>query len=234
MRTVNLDPLKQFTYNQHENQGFSFMLLNNKLQGLHTPFMCKDYLQDIFWTEYTKAPAADVYGLTWKRDSLELGDRFPLAILGGKFIMKNHAPYLLEFLNRFEAPLGITPTTIDTTQYPEVVVCWMDKEWTSNGPLLSSYTSLIRISGAYKGGDPIAYLKSLNKPLMNLKTFATLWTPDPYFMTPDISRLNMTITRFAALLHGNRPTIKWTDLKSSNAAHNCGIMGYAGFPQVAV
>lgn len=231
---IDLDPLKKFNYSQLPNYGFNFVLLNEKLQALHTPFMCKDYLQDMFWAEYTKAPASAVYGFTWGRDSFKLSGRFPLAIMGGKFNMKNHAPYLLELLNRFEAPLGITPTTIDETQYPAVVVCWMDKEWTSNGPMLSAYTSLIRLSGAYKGGDPIAYLKSMSKPVLDPKTYAQLWVPDPAFMTPDIGRLARTLPRFAALLQGKRPIAKWEDSKSMEAAHNYGIVGYTKFPEVKV
>lgn len=235
MIKIDESPLKTFAYSQIQNYGFSFVLLNEKFQALHTPFMCKDYLQDMFWAEYTGATEQTVYGLTWGKGSFSVEqDRFPLCVLGGKFKMKERIPYLTELLNRFEAPLGIPLTVIEETQHDHAIVCMMPKAWTTNGPMLSSYTSLIRISGAYKGGDPIAYLKELNKPVMCPKTYKQLWTPDPSYMTPDIGRLSTTLPRFAALLHGNRPVTEWADTKNMTAAHNLGIMGFTGFPTYTV
>lgn len=231
MIQIDEKPLKTFAYDQIQNYGFSFVLLNEKFQALHTPFMCKDYLQDMFWAEYTNATESTVYGLTWGKGSFSVDQpTFPLCVLGGKFKMKEHVPYLRELLNRFEAPLGIPPTVVEETQSDHAIVCMMPAAWTSNGPMLSSYTSLIRISGAYKGGDPIEYLKTLNKPMMDPKTYKPLWTPDPSYMAPDIGRLGVTLPRFAALLHGKRPVTEWADTKSMGMAHNLGIMGFTQFP----
>ena len=233
---IALDPLNKFGYNQIDNHDFRFVLLDGKLRALHSPFMCKDYLQDIFWAEYTKAPEATVYGLTWKGGMVDMAmPTFPLAVLGGKFDIAGHAPYLLEFLNRFEAPLGIPFTSIDVPDNERrTVICWMDKDWTVSGPLLSAYTSLIRIAGAYKGGDPIDYLKTLTRPLMDPRTYNQLWKPDPPHITPDVSRISIILPKLNALFHGKRPTSKWADTQRMSIAHNLGIMGDSTFPTVAV
>src|SRR5690349_3535984 len=100
---VDLKPVKSFRYSQLNNRGFSFALLNKEGKALHTPFMCKDYLQDIFWSENTGA-SGGIYGLKWEKGIVDniKARRFRVAILGGEFKMRHRVPFIKKLINAFD------------------------------------------------------------------------------------------------------------------------------------
>lgn len=223
---VDLTPISEFRYCQISNHLFQFLLLDKNNRALHSPFECKDYLQDIFYCEITGKPSK-IYGIDWHQGMLDINvETFRLALSGGKVTLDGRVEMLQNFLNLFEIQLGISPSKVSKTDDPKIIVVDFSKEWTSNGPLLSAFTTLIRLSGTYDGGNPIEYLSSL----LQYKVPANRPQGFPDYMLVDIKRLDNTLPKFAALMEGKRPEHQWTDFKSIMFVHDTGVVGFKNFP----
>ena len=219
--TIDLTPLENFQYSQISNYHFEFMLLTSELKVVHSPFECKDYLQDIFYCEHNNK-ASSIYGLKWKRGMYDVeAERHYLALSGGAVTLNEHAEPLQKFLNAFEEALDIEPTVISLTEDPKFIVLNFSRDWTINGPMLSAYTTLIRISGAYIDGDVMQYLLKIRDNDIKY----------PSYVEVEAGRLRAyNLPRLAALLEGKRPEHKWSDLASISSAHNTGITMFSAFP----
>jgi hypothetical protein len=228
--TVDISPLKTFNYNQIPNHNFCLALVGPDYKILHTPSTCKDYLQDMFWCEYTKH-TADIYGLKWTPGIIDLTQkRFYLALFGGDVVLSEIKDWLQEFINYFDDSQKIDRTIVMETTDPKVLVVEFDREWTLSGPMLSAFTTLIRVSGPYKGGDPIPYLIEMyNMAKTNAPNIINMIVPK--YSIVDISRLTRTFKRLLALLAGKVFSYDWNNIKNTMSAHETGIVGYADFPE---
>lgn len=224
---VDLTPIHNFQYCQISNFNFQYLLLDENMKALHSPFQCKDYLQDIFYCEYTNR-SGGIWGIHWQPGRVNTNVKtFHLALMWLNADMTQRIKPLKKFIHVFEKSLGIKPKSkIHETDNNGIIVVEFSKEWTNNGPLLSAFTTLLRISGAYSDGDPLEYLKELKAP-------ATL-VPD--YMKVDVNRLRKgtMLERFAALLQGLRPEHNWADFANMNYVHDTGIVGFNKFPEVEV
>jgi hypothetical protein len=222
---IDLTPLENFQYNQISNHKFEFMLLTPDYRVVHSPFECKDYLQDIFYCEHN-GRTSSIWGLRWKPGMYDVNaDRFNMALSGGKVMLEKHAKPLQKFLNAFEEALDIEPTTVSNTDDPKFIVLNFSRDWTINGPMLSAYTTLIRIAGAYKKGDVMQYLLKLRD--------GDIKHPD-YVEIEKERMIKGNLPKLAALMEGKRPERRWSDLDSIGMAHNEGITEFEGFPVSAV
>lgn len=226
MLTIDLTPVSEFRYNQISNHNFSFLLLDKDLRAVHSPFMCKDYLQDIFWSEYT-GNTAEIYGISWKQGMFDVSvDRFNMALLGGKECLKERKEQLEAFLNVFGKAQEIPDCVVHETDSMFNVVLEFHKGWVQSGPLLSAFTALIRLSGAYSVGDDMEkYLKNLSKFVNEKHDF-------PKYMTPDINRMDIALPRLLALLQGKTIDFPWEKFDSVGKAHNYGLVGFSEFPTI--
>lgn len=216
---LNEEPVYPLKYNQISNYGFQFVLLD-KNQYLHTPVMCKDYFQDILWSEYLKKNTSNVYGLSWEPGRVDFKrGRLRMAIDGGAVSMAKRVPYLEKFLNAFEDSLGFKRSVVIPTTNTKVLVVDFSKEWTTCGPLISAFTTLIRISGLYTGGDAFEYLSS---PMEN----------PPAYMKVEIARLKSTLPKLKSLLAGNTFNFPWEKLSMAMYAHGMGIMNLTDYVKV--
>jgi hypothetical protein len=228
---IDTKPIHYFSYSQIANQGFTFALLDGD-RYLHTPFMCKDYLQDIFWSEHT-GKEGSVCGLVWKPGMIAKdAPRYRFGLHGGKVELAPHAPYLQQFLNTFEESLKFNRTEVMTTDDPHLIVVDFPRAWTESGPMISAYTTLIRVAGAYKGGDIKEYMATINKPLLEPGTYKQLWKPEPGYMAVEIQRLNVNFPRIMALLAGKMPHTTHAEVSTMSLAHYQGIMSFPKFPTV--
>ena len=225
---IDTKPTHEFSYSQIANHGFTFALLDGN-RYLHTPFMCKDYLQDIFWSEAT-GKEGNVCGLVWKPGMLKQAPRYRFGLHGGRVKLDDHTELLQEFLNHFENALGFNRSEVLETEDPYLIVVDFPAEWAASGPMISAFTTLIRAAGAYQGGDPLKYLQSINKPLLEAGTYKQLWKPDPPYMAVEIQRFGTTLPRLAALLKGRKPDTTHADVATMSQAHYMGVMSYPKFP----
>ena len=233
---INTDPKYKFYYHQYANNDFTFALLDGD-RYLTTPFMCKDYFQDIFYAEYT-GKSGDVCGMVWEKGKFELTPRMRMAVYGGKDEMASRAANLQAFINAFDVAQGIDPTTVLVTDDPKLVVVEFSKDWTVSGPMISALTTLIRVAGMYtQGQDMVEYLKSMARPLFD-KSYKKQWDPTFAYMTVEVQRLwtpqdheHSTLPKLLALLKGKKSKAKWADMKSMSHAHGFGIMYDTEFPR---
>lgn len=229
MLTVDLSPINEFRYSQVDNYNFQYILLDENLRAVHSPFMCKDYLQDIFYCEYT-GNSAGIWGINWKPGMLNINvDYFHMVLHGGSIEMRSKIPTLLSFVNQFELAQGIPLTEIEETEDDKMIVIKFSKQWTQNGPLLSAYTTLLRIGGTYSLEEtPIEYLQRL------LKEYKQTPVPFHQYMLHDVQRLPSFLEKLNALLYGQKVEHDWKSFSSIGLVHNTGIMGYKNFPKLAV
>lgn len=231
---VDLSPVKSFRYIEISNYLFQFLMLGENHQALHTPFQCKDYLHDIFFTESTGIPT-DVYGISWRKGMLNTDvDFFNMALNGGSVELEGYIPAFQSFLTVFETALGIPATIVSPTDDSKTIVLTFHKDWTVGSPILSAYTTLIRLAALYEGGDVLEYLHKIHEYKNPEKKPANL----PKYMSKEIGRLDRTLNRLAALLQGKRPDDVWANHVGTDNVirdvHDLGIFNYVNFPQVSV
>ena len=223
--TIDLSPLEEFRYNQISNHKFEFMLVNFDMKVVHSPFECKDYLQDIFWCE-TRKRTSSVYGLSWKPGMFDISTpHFYLALSGGSETLDSRIEPLVKFINAFEEKLEIEPTVgYETENSKKLIVLKFSRDWTINGPMLSAYTTLIRAGGAYEDGDVLQYLIDLYQNKLK----------HPDYVSVERKRLSRNLPKLAALLQGKRPEHKWEDTDTIGMAHDTGITEFDDFPTAEV
>lgn len=248
-------PKFRVQYSQLMNFDFDLALLNEKLVALHEPVMCKDYFQDAFWCEYNDKEQ-EVYGFKWKPGTLSTElPTYMLAVRWKDRNMRARRDRMQEFLNMFDAAQSFMPTAVIETHDDDVVIAQFDRQWMALGPpMLSAFTSLLRLSPAYPGGSPVEWFKQLGqlyKPHVGWNTdvipasqkkqhgFSPLWAKpelDPPFIWPEVQRLGSeTLTpKLMALLAGRKCELSWTKLPTASTAHSSGVINHNGFPKEKV
>lgn len=231
--TLEIDyaPISEFRYNQISNYEYQFLLIDKNNKALHTPFECKDYLQDIFYCEYVKKNS-NIYGISWKPGMLDIDvEYFRVVLMGGREELEGKIPALQKFINVFDSAQGIPLSKVYPTTNPKNIVVEFHKLWTENGPKLSAYMTLLRLWGAYtEEEDVLEYLKKIIKELRYDKFSG------PLFMRKDIYNLSIEnrLGRLAALLAGVKVQHNWSDFSSIEEVHDTGLMEYEEFPTVEV
>lgn len=226
--TVDLSPVNNFHYCQISNHDFNYLIADADYRALHTPTPCKDYLQDIFFTEYT-GETSDVYGLKWNKGMLDMSQEyFNLVIMGGKYEMESKIPQIEAILQTLDKAQGIPLTQVLPTTNPKHILIKFHRDWTRNGPTLSAYTSMVRISAYYQGEDPMEFLEKMMSYNGDDK-------PEdlPVYMQVEIRRLPKTIKKFAALYEGEKAECPWENFKglgSTTSIHDMGIVNFQEFP----
>ena len=150
MITVTPFPGPAAFYNQITGVPIKLALLDPKTHTeLHTPVMCKDYIQDAFWTEKTKRPA-NVYGFNWTAGTLDLSHKhYELEVIFDNDNIAVFAPRIQALLNEWEKRLKFARTTIRRTNDPKQIVLRFSQAWTKAPIRLSLFTMSVRIGAAY-------------------------------------------------------------------------------------
>lgn len=230
---IDTSPRYYFAYNQIFNHGFTFALVQDG-RYLHTPFMCKNYLQDIFWTEMTGKPSK-IFGLEWTKGMLNLTqDTIDLALHGGRLDLAPHAPHLQHFLRTFETALKIPVCDVLTTEDAKIIVLRFHRAWLTHGPMMSALSTLVRLAGAYQAPEEVSeYLvRQYNDKVMS-RSGSILREVSPKYMLVELQRFQFkTYPRVLALLQGRKCPGTWTDFSDCSSAHNNGIMEFENFPEV--
>jgi len=225
---INKTPLRSFSFNQISNHNFIMALLDKNNQFMHSPFMCKDYFQDMFWAEFNNKTAS-VYGLGWNPGFIDMTCKtYRMAFFGGGVLLAPNAINLEKLLNFFDDAQGFDRCKVFLTPDPEAIVVEFDARWTTSCPLLSALTTVIRISGPYKGEGVVKFLDKME----DIRKKGLEDSVTPKFSIVEIGRLHTNYPRLLAVLSGKKITLKWTDITTGFNAHCTGIMGWDKFPEV--
>lgn len=211
--------------------GFTFTFINEKGEGLHSPAQCKDYFQDMFWSEYNGKPCV-VWGFKWEPGRLDKNAKtYQMALQERGSDMTTMSTQLLDFLAEFEKAQGFKYSVVHTTTQPDTIVLEFDARWTHSAPMISAFTSLIRLGFTYPGGNIMDYLAALQTKA-NPEDWRNKDSAVHRRCLPDAQRLKTIGPRIKALLAGAFPALPYTKIASAGSAHNTGIVGWDKFPEV--
>src|SRR5688572_16402328 len=129
--TVKKYPGDPMNLDQITGVPLTLALLSPENVQLHSPVMCKDYLNDPFWSELTKQDVL-VYGFSWKpgtfnplRRVQRLHLKFKNTTLADEAI-----PNILALLNAWETQLGFPRTRAASATRKNSKVLFVSRKWT--------------------------------------------------------------------------------------------------------
>lgn len=214
------------TLSEAVSSGFTFTMVDASYTGLHTPFQCKDYFQDMFWVEHNKQ-AATVCGFPWTPGQIDPAAPFFTMALRYPGIGSRRAA-MRTFIRDFDRPLAFTPTALRSTDNPSIVLLTFDGRWTQSAPLFSALTTIIRLAYIYPLSMTLPEFFAAVSQMSETFRETYKWSGGALYSpvaTADISRFRETRPRLERLLAGHIPTLSYHDIPSANHAHGTGIMG---------
>jgi len=212
--------LKEYgkTYNG-KHDGWAFQFLNDDYEGIHLGVCCKDFLQDIVWSELTQKEMeiyhqkSNYQGIINKQDVLKLC-MYPY-LFNNKYepIIENLEELgvnLQAFLNEIEILREYELSTVTCDDNKLVIL--FSKQWIEKPYLLSLFTLLCRI-GLWYNGDLDSYISNINK------------INSPYFDTEGLYYITGNKHLLLHLLNdeGELDQCDWSELTTSNKVHESGI-----------
>lgn len=171
--TIKLDTTREkLSEGRHEGIGFVFLkkLKDNMFEAVHPLSPCKDYLNDIVYSEATGKPFK-AYGLSTKKEGIFSGDRAYLAFssLGSKYggdhsslevsLLKDNLGNLLKVINDVEKFLGIKDLTDLVEVETNLVLADISKAWVTSTWAISLWAFVARNALYSSGGEAFAELK---------------------------------------------------------------------------
>lgn len=132
-----------------------YNLLDANFKGIHAPFRCKDYFQDLFFSEFMEKPVS-IYGFSWKPSKAPWAIKdevLRIAVRYKQIVLKRRIPAAKEFLDQFTTPLGFKPISVYADKTGKIVVFEFNREWITKPVYVSLLTLLMRLSLAYKSGE---------------------------------------------------------------------------------
>lgn len=197
-----------------KHDGWAFQFLNDSYEGIHLGVCCKDFLNDIVWSELTKK-SMSVHG----QDSSYIGvldkqEYLKICMYAYKFKgitepkldkIDELGETLQAFLNEIELLKGFELSTVETHDNKFVII--FHKDWISKIYLFSMFTLLCRI-GMYYNGNLEEYLQN---------PYAT---KGEYLDNTDMYSLKTYYKQILEIISNERvieqPDWKDIDVKSSN------------------
>lgn len=139
--------------------GIEMNILDENLKGIHPPFMCKDYAQDIFWSEIVNKPV-NIYGLSWEPGKFNVSktEWFNLGLRPASGVpTKSFHPYaknIQKLLNLWDKTLGIPLTEVHEANDGMLLVRF-HRLWTLQPIRVSMFLLMVRCGFEYKDGETL-------------------------------------------------------------------------------
>lgn len=151
----------------NQNEDFSW-------EGLHSPFVCKDFIQDMFWAYRTKKKTYEIYNFNFNdnlrhvisnthlflgiRKQTNLSKNGPFEKIEPKEEnLKRFLTYFYQDVFRVKENLRLS-----TNDEGDIIVIRLHKSVFDNPTKISLLTFLIRVGLEYSGTkDPLEYLKEV-------------------------------------------------------------------------
>lgn len=171
---------KRGVLSEGRNTGMGFAFLKKEGDEYHTAHAlspCKDYLNDVVFTENTGYPLS-VYGLSYKKKDIFDGMaymtvkmvkshnsgsyRYSKDIEVDKAYLKNNYKNIQNLINHFEAQLEMKTQTIIEEANDDYFFMIVPLEWCVSSYAISLFSLLVRVAMVYEGGDVMEFLKGYN------------------------------------------------------------------------
>ncbi len=149
-----------------KHDGWAYQFLNDNYEGIHLGVCCKDFLQDIIWSELTQKSmtihrqTSNYLGILDKQEKLILC-LYPHTLQPKPEDMEFMHSNLEAFLNEIEVLRDFELSEV--YQEDNKFIIQFSKQWISKPYLFSLFTLLCRL-GLYYDGDLDNYLKNPYKP----------------------------------------------------------------------
>jgi len=230
IKLINNHSRDILTEGRSNNMGFAFCKNTNgdEYETIQPISPCKDYLNDVVFTEHTNKPIS-CHGLNLKgKQDLFNGELVYMAIsicpfkhnhsynenefLVDKDRLKKYHKHLESFINYFEEILGIDnrKNTIISEVEDNLYLIELPRIWIESTYMISLYSLLLRAGQTYDDKDmnPMEFLKS-NKVYQ-----------------PDISLVKPSINKIEDILNYGPLPQDFSELKGDSSTHNLGIVAY--------
>lgn len=195
---------------------FSYALLNNKLEALHSEVHCRDFITDIFGCELSNSKM-DLYKFKWTPGTININEEetFRLAISYKRPFLDQELENISRLLNQVALALEFNPVTVHRDIE---CVFWVSfgKEWIQWPITVSLLTLLLRIGSLFSEG-------------MSLLGFLQVVQVQPgKLMCPsDASFVATAMSNFHNLLANKKPLQHWNDYDTIyNLHYQSGIASY--------
>ena len=215
---VKLMPYGTNYYGKHS--GWAFQFLNDNYEGIHLGVCCKDFLQDIVWSELTKK-SMSIYGqnssylgVLDKQELLKiciypyLFNGVPLPVINN---INELAENLQRFLNEIEILKGYNLSTVYSLD--NKIIIEFSKEWISKPLVFSLFTLFCRF-GIYYDGKLTEYFEKVS--LRNNVPY--LYTTDLYTIQNNLSYIYIFLDNKCIILQKD-----WIELLGSGDVHGSGF-----------
>lgn len=183
MKRIIKETKSRSVLSEGRNQGIGFAMLKklslNNYETVNPISPCKDYLNEVIFTENTGIPTK-AYGLVYdKPNDIFKGKKSYLVFMNQKQMSGNFSveyktfeAYSKEidenyknielFINNFQIKLGgFLPCKIRQAEDKKYLVIF-DTKWCQSTYSISLFTLLLRVAKSYKGEDIIKFLTSLS------------------------------------------------------------------------
>jgi len=148
-----------------KHDGWAYQFLNDNYEGIHLGVCCKDFLQDIVYSELTNK-SISVYGQTSvNTNTFEKQERLLLCMYPHSFITKEKpnlelfSENLEIFLNEIEVLRGYDLSLVYVVD--DKIIIDFSKEWICNPPTFSVFTLFCRVGIYYDSGNIEEYVSTL-------------------------------------------------------------------------
>jgi hypothetical protein len=163
---------------------------------------CKDFFQDIFWSEKTKEDVKDIYGFFWKCGTYDFHNKpklmFAITKLNDYGFGKKHKN-IQELLNIFDKSLNFEPSIVKPDETEKYCVVLVDSKWIKRPYLSSLLFFITRLGEYYEGSNILEFLKEIsnNNSILN-----------------DAIYLRNSLTKIKNILKGYEYNQNWEDYQS--------------------
>jgi len=202
-----------------KHNGWAYQFLNNNYEGIHLGVCCKDFLQDIVYSELTKN-SITIYGQTSnytgtfdKQDSLILclyPHTYDLTVISQDKLIEL-CLNLQGFLNEIESLRNYSLSTVEFTDNKFLI--YFSKEWIESPLIFSAFTLFCRI-GFYYNGNLEKYFSTLFDNTNNI-----LLDPCDKFNILNYYNTLLIFIYDCCIIN----KITWDDLKTPGQVHSSGF-----------
>ena len=194
--------------------GLEMALINQEGRGYMGLVHCKDYITDVFWSEFTGKDIGNIYGFCWKAGTMPIAVPEHRILLHHKGELAPKGARLQSFLRFWDECLGIdTPSRVLTfSDQPEYLVVRFSNKWAEKPSLGSLLTLWLRVGLSY---DPDTDISTYLRAVKETKTQLLRPRDNEYVYraTPLLSRI----------MSGKCPKLRdYVAFSTANKIHNYG------------
>ncbi len=221
---VNKDITFKESLAEANSSGLRYALLDKEGNIRHTLIRCKDYIQDVYWSEITKHKSEfNIYGFVWNGlndNPISKQETVSMLLVPDSF-NNDLSPYcknLNNFLNIIEETLDIPPSKVEISESDnkDLIVTY-DNNWSKRPYLISLLLLLMRNGLFFEGNNIDDVLNYLN----DKTEYKNKWLSNDLQQVKGLIATDKLKTLFVDKM---LPEIKWKNYSLRTIHNSSGIL----------